>query len=62
MISNIDNLPLVLTVNDLSKALNIGINRSYELVRSNKIRKIKIGKTYRIPRDAFIEYLEKANI
>lgn len=48
---------LVLRVEDLMPLLSIGRNTAYELVRSGKIRSIRIGKQYRIPREALEEYL-----
>ena len=58
--NNISNeLPLVLCVEDLMQLLSIGRNTAYELVRSGKIKSIRIGKCYRIPRDSITEYLAK---
>ena len=37
--------------------LNIGRNTAYELVRSGKIRSIRIGRQLRIPKDAIRDYL-----
>ncbi len=55
-----EKLPLMLRVDDLPKLLSIGRNTAYELVRSGQIRSIKIGRCYRIPRDAVAEYLIKS--
>ena len=52
-----DDLPLALRVEDLIPILGIGRNTAYELVRSRKIRSIKIGRKIRIPRDAVADYL-----
>ena len=49
--------PLVLRVEDLAQMLSIGRNTAYALVRSGEIRSIRIGKCYRIPREAIEEYL-----
>jgi len=54
---SIDELPLTLRVEDLMPILNIGRNTAYELVRSKRIRSIKIGRQVRIPKDALKEYL-----
>ena len=51
------NLPLVLHVKDLSTLLSVSHNTAYELVRSGQIRSIRVGRNYRIPRDAVEEYL-----
>ena len=52
-----DQLPQILHVKDLQVLLSISHNTAYELVRSGKIRSIRIGRTYKIPLDAFNEYL-----
>ena len=41
--------------------LGIGRNTAYELARSGQIRRIRIGKQLRIPKQALIEYLTKAD-
>ena len=56
-----DDLPLTLKVEDLMPILGIGRNTAYELVRSRKIRSIKVGRTYRIPKAAVDEYLNAAS-
>ena len=55
--SSIDELPLVLRVEDLMPILDIGRNTAYALVRSGKIRSVKVGSHLRIPRGAVIEFL-----
>ena len=56
-----EELPLTLRVEDLMPILGIGRNTAYELVRSGKIRSIRIGKQLRIPKDALVEYLSDEN-
>lgn len=55
--SVVRDLPLVLHVKDLTSLLSVSHNTAYQLVRSGQIRSIRIGRTYRIPRDAVAEYL-----
>ncbi|MBQ1734678.1 MAG: helix-turn-helix domain-containing protein [Lachnospiraceae bacterium] len=55
------DLPLVLKVEDLMQILSIGKNTAYRLVRSGKIYSVRVGRFYRIPRDAFEEYLRKTS-
>ena len=57
--NDIKNLPLVLKVEDLMPVLCIGRNTAYELVRSGKIRSFKVGRYYRVPREAVEECLRK---
>lgn len=47
----------VIRVDELAKILSIGRNTAYELVRSGKIRSVKIGRTYKIPLTAVDDYL-----
>jgi len=54
-----EHQPAVLRVKDLAALLSVSHNTAYALVRSGQIRSIRIGRTYRIPRDAVEEYLRK---
>jgi len=56
--TSLDELPLSLRVEDLIPILDIGRNTAYELVRSGKIRSIKVGRQIRVPRDAVVEFLQ----
>lgn len=56
-----EDVPLVLTVKDLSQILSISHNTAYALVRSGQIRSIRIGRAYRITREALTEYLLKSS-
>lgn len=55
--SNIEQLPLVLLVDDLMPVLKIGRNAAYALVRSGKIKALRIGNSYRIPRSELLRFL-----
>ena len=55
--TSLEDLPLVLRVEDLMPILAIGRNTAYELVRCGRIRSIRIGNQFRIPREAVIEFL-----
>ena len=54
---SLDDLPLVLRVEDLMSALDIGRNAAYELVRSGQIRSIRVGRKLRIPKQAVEDFL-----
>ena len=56
-ITNIDDLPLVLTISDLSKALGIGKNTAYDLVRSEAIKSVRVGRRIRVSKVAFLEFI-----
>lgn len=55
--TSFDELPMVMTVKDVAAALNIGYNSAYELVRSDQIKCIRIGKTYRVLKDELRQFL-----
>ena len=53
-----EDMPLVLNVEDIADTLMIGRNKAYNLVNSVKIKALRIGNHYRIPRDSFIAFLK----
>lgn len=54
---SISEMPITLRVEELMQILHIGRNTAYDLVRSGKIRSIKVGRQLRIPRDAVAEFI-----
>lgn len=54
----IDNIPLLLTVQDLASLLRIGRNAAYQLVKDKAVRSIRVGRSIRIPREALVQFLE----
>lgn len=54
-----DDLPLTLRVEDLMPILGIGRNTAYGLVRSGKIRSIRIGRKIRIPKSEVLAFLDR---
>ena len=57
---SIEELPLILTVDDLMPVLCIGRNTAYDLVRSGQIQSLRIGHQIRIPRDAVVKFISSA--
>lgn len=55
-----NDYPDVLTVKQLAKILNIGINNTYKLLQNGTIRSHRIGKKYLIPKICVIDYLKSA--
>ena len=49
--------PDVVSINELMDMLKIGKNTAYSLLREEKIKNVKVGKQYRIPKRYIIEYL-----
>lgn len=59
--TSFDDLPLTLRVEELMPILGIGRNTAYELIRSGKIRSIRIGRQLRVPKDAVLDFLVRQN-
>ena len=55
---SLDDLPMTLRVEELMPILGIGRNTAYALVRSGRLRSIRVGRQVRIPKNALIEFLE----
>lgn len=53
--------PSVYTVAEIAKILRIGRNKAYALVHNKKLRSIRIGREYRIPRQCLDEWLISTN-
>ena len=47
----------ILTVSELAEALKVGSTQAYRLVRSQKIKAIKEGKDWKIPKTSVIQYI-----
>lgn len=52
------NYPDVVKVDDLMTMLHIGRNKAYELLNSNTIQSIRIGKKHLIPKYRIIEFIK----
>ena len=47
----------ILTLDELCDALMIGKNRAYRLLSTNSIKGFKIGKIWKIPKSALIDFV-----
>ena len=56
-LKSFESLPLVLRIDDLMQLLGIGRNSAYDLVHSNQLHVIRVGRQIRIPRDEIIRFL-----
>ena len=54
MFNSYDDL---ITIDDLCDMLAIGKNTAYNLLNTNQIHAFKIGRIWKIPRDAVSEYV-----
>ena len=52
-------LPAVLTMKHVQNILGICKPKAYELARQAGFPVVKLGKTLRVPREAFLRWLEK---
>lgn len=59
--TSFEALPLTLRVEELMPILGVGRNTAYELVRSGRIRSIRVGRQLRVPKDAVLEFLSAKN-
>ena len=51
----------LLSLHDVQKILNIGRNKAYELIRTNTIPSFKIGREWRVTKEALDKYIESLN-
>ncbi len=52
-----DSYPDVLTVSDVQKALTVGRNAVYRLIKEKRLKSIRIGKSLRIPKRYLIDFI-----
>ena len=52
--------PDVMNVEQLAKALGIGRNSAYELIRSREIGSKRIGRKILVPKSCVIDYVQSA--
>lgn len=49
--------PDILTVEEMSKALGVSTKTGYQLLKDNKIKNMKVGRAYRVPKAHLLAYL-----
>ena len=49
----------VLTVQELRQVLNISRNTCYKLLQEGTIKSIRIGTSYRVPKNYILDYIYK---
>ena len=54
----LNNYPDILSVDDLQKILRIGRSAAYKLLKENRIKKLRIGNRYIIPKKSVINFLD----
>lgn len=53
-----NELPEIMTREDVAKALCIGRDKSYQIMQSGKMKVLRFGKVCRVRREDFIEYVK----
>lgn len=56
--TSLDDLPIVLTVEQMRKILQIGRNKAYNMINAGEIRTIKIGEHTRIPKSELVRFIK----
>ena len=57
MTNLLSEYPDVLSVEELQSVLRIGRSATYTLLRENKIKTLRVGNRYIIPKQSVIEFL-----
>ncbi len=52
-----ENYNDMISLDDLCEMLSIGKNTAYRLLKTNQIKAFKIGRIWKIPRDAVSQYV-----
>ena len=56
----LEEYPNIISVDELCEILNISRNTAYDLLRTRKIRSVRVGRTYKIILNSVKEFLEYA--
>ena len=54
-----ESKPILMSVVEVAQMLSIGRTAAWELVRNQKIKSVKIGRTRRVPIAAIQDYIER---
>lgn len=57
--NSFDELPLMLTVEDVSQVLGIGLAHAYEVAHRRDFPTITLGSRIIVPRDKFMEWIDE---
>jgi excisionase family DNA binding protein len=58
-VTNIQELPAILTVEQLQDFLRISRPKAYELVHTKGFPTVRIGRAIRVPRESLIRWLDE---
>ena len=54
-----DQLPLIMSVEEMAEILGIGRNTAYDLIRKRKIKGVHVGRQIRVTKEALRTFLSK---
>ena len=54
-----ENYDDILSPEDVSEALHIGMKAIYELLRTKKIKAFRNGRNWRIPKSSLVKYINE---
>ena len=55
-----DNLPDVLSIMDVAKALRVGRSKATNIVRFSDLPYVKLGNSYRVTKKSFLDWVERS--
>ena len=55
----LENLPDIMTVSQVQDTLKIGRTMAYRLLMRGEIKSVRIGKSYRIPKQYLMDYVRE---
>ena len=53
----ISELPDLLTIDEICKFLEVSLKTGYRLIKGGEIKAVKVGRSYRIPKQHLLEFL-----
>ncbi len=56
MLENYDD---ILTVEDVSEILKVGLTQAYKILRSGTLKAYKEGRDWRIPKESLVSYIRQ---
>ena len=59
---NLDSYPDILLPEEAARILQIGRNTIYRLLKEGKLKSVRVGKLYRIPKSAMVEFINNCGL
>ena len=58
-VRDVQELPAILTVSQVQQILGLSRPKAYELVHTKGFPTVRIGRAIRVPREAFMRWMDK---